>query len=58
MKKKNLKSLKINKKAISNFNYLNGKGGNKTDSCLMGPACPFGPPDDTLDNDCTRIRHC
>ncbi len=40
MKKKNLKSLKINKKSISNLNIENAKGGRFTGGCTDG-CTPF-----------------
>jgi len=51
MKKKNLNSLKLNKKSISSlsekFTIVGGR--TRMSLCIK---CPIGPSDDTLDFDC------
>lgn len=41
MKKRNLKALALNKKSISNFSFIKGKGGTE-DTITCGVSCPAG----------------
>ena len=47
MKTKNLKSLVLNKKAISNLKFEDVKGGRKQIDTLYQASCPGGPICDT-----------
>ncbi|MBC8755666.1 hypothetical protein H2O64_13390 [Kordia sp. YSTF-M3] len=56
MKKKNFKSLKLNKSIVNSFSVFGGEG--KTEMCGLGSFvvpvdCPLGPRDDTYDVGCS-----
>ncbi len=58
MKKKNFKSLRLNKSTIKSFSILGGEG--KTETCTLGSLvspnhCHLGPREDTFDYNCPTV---
>lgn len=59
MKKKNLKSLKLNKSIVNSFD-ISGGDENFTVTCTLGSVigprhCHLGPREDTLDFNCPTV---
>lgn len=54
MKKKSLKSLKLNKNSVSNLGDLGLQGGNDR-TTIFGDACGGGATNDHLDNTCIGV---
>ncbi|WP_430411866.1 hypothetical protein [Kordia sp.] len=52
MKKKNLNSLTLNKKSVSNLSKTGTIIGGVGSRTSIIKKCPIGPSDDTLDFDC------